>query len=49
VSGGFDPAEHRRRLGQEIDRWNGLGRTLAGAFLAFAERRAEVGREAAPA
>jgi GMP synthase (glutamine-hydrolysing) len=37
---GFDQAEQRRRLREEIGRWNRLGRTLAGAFLTFAERRA---------
>jgi GMP synthase (glutamine-hydrolysing) len=40
VALGFDPDEQRRRLREEIGRWNRLGRTLAASFLAFAERRA---------
>jgi GMP synthase (glutamine-hydrolysing) len=40
VAGGFDAGEQRRRLHEEIGRWNGLGRRLAGSFLTVAARRA---------
>ena len=40
VASGFDTETQRRRLHEEIDRWNGLGRRLVGSFLTFAARRA---------
>jgi GMP synthase (glutamine-hydrolysing) len=49
VALGFDQGDQRRRLSEEIGRWNELGRTLAGSFLAFAERRAGLLGQPAPA
>jgi GMP synthase (glutamine-hydrolysing) len=47
VAQGFDSDAQRRRLREEIGRWNALGRTLVGAFLTFAARRTGVEREPA--
>jgi GMP synthase (glutamine-hydrolysing) len=49
VAEGFDAGEQRRRLREEIGRWNRLGRTLVGSFLTFAGRRVLVEREPARA
>lgn len=46
---GLDPSLEERRLDEEIGRWNEIGRTLVGGFLAFAEERAGVGVESARA
>ena len=49
VAGGFDSDEQRRRLGEEIGRWNELGRNVVGGFLTYAESCSGVAREAARA
>jgi GMP synthase (glutamine-hydrolysing) len=46
---GFDPERQRARLETEIERWNEIGRMLAGRFLAVAGERATVGVERASA
>ncbi len=47
VRAGLDPEREKLRLDAEIGRWNELGRTLAGRFLAFAAERAGVGAQRA--
>ncbi|MBD0290214.1 MAG: type 1 glutamine amidotransferase [Thermoleophilia bacterium] len=49
VALGFDPERERRRLHEEIGRWNELGRELVGGFLAAAARRAGIPPQASPA
>jgi GMP synthase (glutamine-hydrolysing) len=49
VAQGFDADEQRRRLREEIGRWNELGRDLVTAFLAYAASRSRAAREAARA
>lgn len=44
VAQGFEPGEQRRRLHEEIGRWNGVGRRLVGSFLRVAARRGEPAR-----
>jgi GMP synthase (glutamine-hydrolysing) len=46
---GLDPVRERVRLEERIDRWNEIGRTLVGGFLAAAEQRAGVGAQRASA
>ena len=49
VRTGFDPPRERLRLEHEIERWNELGRSLVGEFLASAEERAGVSAQKARA
>jgi GMP synthase-like glutamine amidotransferase len=49
VAAGFDPEAARAELGERIEDWNEIGRTLAGGFVAQAEalRGAPAGRASA--